>query len=54
MASDPICPKCKSNDIRKMGKHITLRGVKQRYMCNRGHTFYEPGDYADTKKRRKK
>lgn len=42
-----ICPKCGSSQICKMGKHITLRGKLQRYMCHKGHTFYDKKDYQD-------
>lgn len=39
------CPRCRSTDIRKIGHIITLRGKKQRYICSKGHTFYEAKDY---------
>lgn len=39
------CPQCGSTDIRKNGSHPTLRGWKTRYLCNKGHSFYDPKDY---------
>lgn len=40
------CPRCGNTDIVKLGKHRTLRGRKQRYLCLKGHTFYDKNDYA--------
>lgn len=38
------CPKCKSTKIVKMGKVPNLKsGPKQRYRCDKGHTFYKGG-----------
>jgi transposase-like protein len=45
-----ICPRCGSDDIRKMGHQITLRGKKQRYLCHKGHTFYDKNDYYKKKR----
>jgi len=41
------CPKCGSHDIRKIGHIVSLIGKKQRYQCNKGHTFFAPKDYFD-------
>lgn len=43
------CPKCGSDDIRKVGRVITLRGKLQRYICDKGHTFYKKSDYVRVK-----
>lgn len=43
----PVCPKCGSDDIRKIGHTLSLRGRKQRYQCHKGHTFYAKDDYGD-------
>ncbi|KKN03872.1 hypothetical protein LCGC14_1103320 [marine sediment metagenome] len=40
------CPRCGSDDVRKLGHIISRRGKKQRYQCINGHTFYNEKDYA--------
>jgi len=40
------CPRCGSDDVRKLSKIPTLRGRLQRYLCINGHTFYEEADYV--------
>ena len=42
----PKCPVCGSTDVRKNGGHPTLRGWKTRYLCFKGHSYYDKKDYA--------
>ena len=39
-----ICPKCGSKQIVRFGFIPTVKGggKKQRYRCEKGHTFYAP------------
>jgi len=41
------CPKCGSDDVRKIGHILSLVGKKQRYQCDKGHTFQAKEDYVD-------
>ena len=45
------CPRCGTSDVRKIGRTISLTGLKQRYQCHKGHTFFKKSDYCVKKRR---
>lgn len=47
-----ICPRCGTDDVRKIGKILTQRGKVQRWICIKGHTFFALEDYTEGYKER--